>query len=736
MKKKIVLTLCLITLIFSLGGAYIIINIATATSELDYLLMLHRVEILREHLLLQIQEVQTDLILINTHNARSKETVIENVRNMKIMANACSDCHHSIPVMKRLDVLDTHIETFVNSFAKSLDVSRNPEKLEAERSLAFKLSGNLMTELNTMVHMASSKLESKTSSSLKDIARTRFILYIIISITPLIAVGLGFFFIRGFTKPVKVMLDATRRLKNGELDFKVEGLKDECGEVAASFNEMSNSLKQKMIEVEESQKRYQLLFESAGDAIFIIEAEGDNMGNIVEANLAAAEMHGYTNDEMLKLNLIRDLDAPDASEEAPERVKQMLNGEWITAEIHHVKKDGTIFPVELSAGLLEYQEKKYFLAIDRDISERKKLEKQILKSKQDWEDTFDTITDMITIHDKQYNITRANRAAQKLFGKSFSETINQKCFQYYHGKDAPPENCRSCESLETGKPVSFEVFEPHLDKFLEVRAMPQFDSDNKMTGLIHIVRDITERKKVEASLQRAEQLKLVGEWAAGLAHEIKNPLAGIKASVEALYDEHDFSEENKSIVERAIEEIKRIEKLLKSLLNFAKPPKLQLDHINVNKILNKAIDISLRHPFLAGDNSRKINILTDFDPNIPKTMADPMQLQQVFLNLLFNGIEAMSDNGTLAIKTVYDKRNKGIKISISDTGMGIENGKLSDIFKPFFTTKRKGTGLGLAITRRLIEEHGGKITVQSKPEQGTEFIIFLHEKNAEKVEKT
>jgi len=323
MKKKIVLTLFLITLIFSLGGAYLIVNIANSTSELDYLLQLHRVEILREHLLLQIQKVKTDLILINTRHAQNKNAVTENVRNMKMMAKACSDCHHSIPVMKRLDSLDANIDKFVNSFAKSLDVSKNRDKLEIERGVAIKLSDNLMVELDSMVHMATSKLENKTSSSLKDIGNTKSILYLVISITPIIAVILGLFFIRGFTKPVKLMLDATRRLKSGDLDFEVEGLKDECGEVARSFNEMSKSLKHKMIEIEESQKLYQLLFEICGDAIFIIEAEGDNVGDIVDANLAAAEMHGYTMDEMLKLNLIRDLDAPEATAEAPGRVKRM-----------------------------------------------------------------------------------------------------------------------------------------------------------------------------------------------------------------------------------------------------------------------------------------------------------------------------------------------------------------------------------------------------------------------------
>ena len=208
----------------------------------------------------------------------------------------------------------------------------------------------------------------------------------------------------------------------------MEGLKDEYGEVATSLNEMAASLKQNMHEIQERDKRYRVLFESAGDAIFMVEAEGENVGDIVDANPAAAKMHGYTIDELLNLNLIKDLDAPEAAKEAPDRVRRMMNGEWIKAEIKHVKKDGSIFPVEISAGLLEYMGHKYILAIDRDISNRKKMENQILQSKLEWEDTFNTITDMITIHDKDFKIIRANKTAVEILDLSLPENTTAKCY--------------------------------------------------------------------------------------------------------------------------------------------------------------------------------------------------------------------------------------------------------------------------------------------------------------------
>jgi two-component system sensor histidine kinase AtoS len=226
-------------------------------------------------------------------------------------------------------------------------------------------------------------------------------------------------------------------------------------------------------------------------------------------------------------------------------------------------------------------------------------------------------------------------------------------------------------------------------------------------------------------LQRTEQLKTVGEWAAGLAHEIKNPLAGIKGSVEVLLQEPGISEEDRSIVAKAVDEIKRIELLIKSLLNFAKPPQLQLMLTDINDLLDKTIAFSLKHPLLSSSSSSPIKVLKDFGTSIPKTMADPMQLQQVFLNLMFNAIEAMPDGGALAVKTYYDAALNSIRIAVADTGKGIEPTALDQIFQPFFTTKSKGSGLGLAITRRLVEEHGGDIYVESTPNRGTVVNVSL-----------
>ena len=171
-----------------------------------------------------------------------------------------------------------------------------------------------------------------------------------------------------------------------------------------------------------------------------------------------------------------------------------------------ITKDKKEIPVDDSGAPIIDEKGKTMgvVLVFHDISERKKAEAALLQSKKDWESTFNTITDMITIHDKDFNIIRANKAAEKILGVSGFENGLKKCFKYYHGAESPPERCPSCRALETKEAIVSEVYEPHLRMYIEIRAIPRFDKNNELTGLIHVVRDITERKKIEDDIKRAK----------------------------------------------------------------------------------------------------------------------------------------------------------------------------------------------------------------------------------------
>ncbi|HLA26958.1 MAG TPA: ATP-binding protein [Syntrophales bacterium] len=226
-------------------------------------------------------------------------------------------------------------------------------------------------------------------------------------------------------------------------------------------------------------------------------------------------------------------------------------------------------------------------------------------------------------------------------------------------------------------------------------------------------------------MQRAEQMTLVGEMAASLVHEIKNPLAGIKATMYLFQEEAEIREEERAILSQAIDEVKRIETLMKSLLNFAKPPKLEFLSVNMNDILDGAFSLALPFTHSTPNSAKAIRIEKQFDPHLPLIMADPMVMQQVFLNILMNALQAMPNGGTLTAMTCATALDEEIQIEITDTGKGIRDEVRGKIFQPFFTTKSKGTGLGLAISKQFVEKHGGTITAENNPLGGAIFRIIL-----------
>ncbi len=226
-------------------------------------------------------------------------------------------------------------------------------------------------------------------------------------------------------------------------------------------------------------------------------------------------------------------------------------------------------------------------------------------------------------------------------------------------------------------------------------------------------------------MQWAEQLVILSEMAAGLAHEIKNPLAGIKASTEVLSTDPAVLPEHRDILMKVIEQIRKIEVILKGLLNFAKPPKPQFALVDLNNVIDATVGLAVRHPAFSSRDGNSITIVRDYDANLPQITADPIQLQQVCMNLLINSAEAMHAEGTITIHSSLAEDKRFVQVKMVDTGHGLDEETVDKIFQPFFTTKAQGTGLGLAITKGLIEQHGGQIHVMNNHDRGVSFTIFI-----------
>ncbi len=254
MKKKILISMGLFSFIFLVGGVYLIISIETATSTLDNLIKLHQIEIIREHLLMQIKRVQSDLYLKNTRYARGIATVRTNMKNLTEMSNICFNCHHPEALEKELFDVKDNIEKYKQKLDMIITMDGNDSRLPHEEDAAFHLGENLINKVNNMVQFATMRLRQKTRVSLAKIAHLKLMLYILVPLGPLLALGIGFFFVRGITKPINSILDATRSLKSGDLDYRIEGLTDEFGELEQSFNEMARSLNEQMNQMQRAEQ--------------------------------------------------------------------------------------------------------------------------------------------------------------------------------------------------------------------------------------------------------------------------------------------------------------------------------------------------------------------------------------------------------------------------------------------------------------------------------------------------
>ncbi|HXX58085.1 MAG TPA: ATP-binding protein, partial [Thermodesulfovibrionales bacterium] len=223
-------------------------------------------------------------------------------------------------------------------------------------------------------------------------------------------------------------------------------------------------------------------------------------------------------------------------------------------------------------------------------------------------------------------------------------------------------------------------------------------------------------------MQRAEQMTLVGEMAASIAHEVKNPLTGIKIALQMLSENKGLSQTESEIVNASFSQIKRVEALIREVLDFARPKEPEYSLASINGLIEKTVSF-IEAVSVQSKNNSDVKVLKTLSTDIPDVLIDPMQMQQAIMNVVLNAYDAMPHGGLLTIKTArYDG---SCAMTVTDTGTGIDEKNLQKLFKPFHTTKQKGTGLGLPITKGIVERHGGTITVESKTGQGTTVTITL-----------
>jgi PAS domain S-box-containing protein len=372
--------------------------------------------------------------------------------------------------------------------------------------------------------------------------------------------------------------------------------------------------------------------------------------------------------------------------------------------------------------------------IEEKIAQKEEVIEQLTQDLEDvknfTESIIQSIGSGIIITEMNDTITYINRAGERILGYSKKELLG-KSFSIFSLKEKQsviPSFLNNPDDLDTRKegwmkkkdhtefPVGFTI-----NNHLSVRG--------EKIGKIVVFRDLTNVYKIQEEILRMDRLVSLGKLASGIAHELRNPLAGIKTTAQALGEEMSGDDSKREYLNRITKEIDRLNDLLKTFFSFAKPQNLNLVHCHIKDIINEII------PFLIKEIADKgIRFIETYHPQLPKIQVDRTQMHQVFLNLFLNAIQAMPNGGELKIEaspilstSVEGFKQNFIKVVISDTGRGIPPHIVQKIFDPFFTTKPKGIGLGLSITYQIIKKHGGTVKVESQWERGTSFIINLPE---------
>ncbi len=355
---------------------------------------------------------------------------------------------------------------------------------------------------------------------------------------------------------------------------------------------------------------------------------------------------------------------------------------------------------------------------------------------QDIQDYYDNILssliDGIVVVDKAFRITTFSTTAENMMGVK-ADTVLGKPFTEIFEKESEIHSLVQ-KTLLTGRSYAdsnFSIYGYFGDRHdIGLATSPLIDHDGNTKGVVVVFRDLSQIKSLEERLRKGERLASLGILAAGMAHEIKNPLGGIRGAAQLLREELKGSEHLQDYTDLIVREVVRLNKIVLGLLDFSRPAEIKLRTINLHQILDRVASVIQMEA-----SNQKIKIRRHFDPSLPDVMADPDQLTQVFINLFKNGIDSMESEGTLTLTTrmlfgyqvqsAHEGKKGMVSVDVRDEGCGIDEEDLSKIFDPFYTRKAGGIGLGLALCHRIVEEHRGKIEVKSTPGKGTIFSVCL-----------
>lgn len=461
--------------------------------------------------------------------------------------------------------------------------------------------------------------------------------------------------------------------------------------------------------------------------------------NIIYINSAHTRTFGYKPEEIIgkKSDILYPLDDPSGVSSKIYEALVMVGWE---GERLALRKNGDAFPVYEKTSAIKDKDGHQLgiVSVIDDISARRRLQQALKESEERYRSFVETAKSAIIAVDGEGRIILFNPAAEKIFGHPREEIINREFSSLFperykdtiraelgRGGDGWLSHLKASTSEITGLNKNGEEFPAEVSlSTCRVEGRPI---------LTAIIFDITERKNLQEQLLQSAKLAAIGELISGVTHEVNNPLAVVIGYSEMLLSEPDLTGESREAIKAIHAESERAKKVIQNMLSFARKHNPEKDVIQVNDILEKTLgltDYELR--------KNSVNVIKDLDPDLPETVGDPNQLQQVFLNLIINSQQAMSEINDTRQLTIRSRLKETdpiggiggrnvIQIAFEDNGPGIPDSSINKVFDPFYTTKAKGkgTGLGLSVSFGIIKEHGGEIFVSPNEERGVTFFVEL-----------
>ncbi|MDR3568714.1 MAG: PAS domain S-box protein [Syntrophobacteraceae bacterium] len=481
----------------------------------------------------------------------------------------------------------------------------------------------------------------------------------------------------------------------------------------------------------ESESLFRTILQTANEGFWLI----DNSGATLDVNPRMCEILGRRREEVLGRKIFDFVDDQNRIV-FQDHISRRKQGEPGVYEIALCRPDTSFVFCRMSATPIFDRSgvKTGSFAMVTDISKRRQAEMELLRAKTEWERTFDSVPDMVAIVDTRHRIVRANKAMAQRFGVEPQQCVGLRCCQIIHDGAPPRESCPLDLMLEDGREHVAEVHDDRLDADFVITVSPLRDEFGLLAGAVHAIRDVTRQKALEKQIRQTQKMEALGALAGGIAHDFNNILAIIMGYADIAILEL----AQHSVVHPALQNVRkassRAQELVKQILAFSRKNEREPKPVEVGPIVREAVQL------LRASIPATIAIRTDFDAD-GVLVADPTEIQQIAMNLCANASHAMRDEGgvlEIGLHGVFVSADSGseqkglrpgphLRLTVSDTGKGIEPEVIERIFEPYFTTKGpgEGTGMGLAIVHGIVKNLGGAVEVHSPKGQGATFQVFF-----------